>query len=163
MIRINLDKRIVREREAGRAYYLAHAGELRERAKVRTRAWQRANPERAAAKSREWREEHPERVREISRTSARANHDPHKARAKKLANYGMTVEAYEALHDRQGGLCRICGKPETLPMQRLSVDHDHTTGAVRGLLCSRHNKALGLFGDDPDLLRAALAYLEASK
>jgi hypothetical protein len=56
-------------------------------------------------------------------------------------------------------LCGICGQP---PSARISlhVDHDHRTGRVPGLLCFKHNNALGDFDDDPDLLRAALRYVE---
>jgi hypothetical protein len=60
--------------------------------------------------------------------------------------------------------CDICGARETLTrgghVRRLNIDHDHQTGALRGVLCSRCNTALGMFGDDPAKLRAAAAYLE---
>jgi hypothetical protein len=60
--------------------------------------------------------------------------------AKIKAEYGMTPEDYDALLALQGGGCAICdGKPKT---ERLSVDHDHETGAVRGLLCSKDNSEL---------------------
>ncbi len=51
--------------------------------------------------------------------------------------------------------CDICSRKI-----RLEVDHDHATGAVRGALCGRCNKAIGLFKDSPELIRRALAYLE---
>jgi len=64
--------------------------------------------------------------------------------------------------DEQGGLCAICGKPASGKghCSRLHVDHDHKTGAVRGMLCHRCNAGLGQFGDDSLVLEAALAYLK---
>jgi hypothetical protein len=57
------------------------------------------------------------------------------------------------------GKCWICGGDE--PVGRaLAVDHDHRTGKVRGLLCTRCNSGLGFFRDDPTLLTAALKYME---
>lgn len=77
--------------------------------------------------------------------------------------YGMTSEEYEAMSAEQGHVCAICGEPETLvrkgQAERLSVDHCHTTGEVRGLLCAHCNHGIGKFKDSPELLRAALAYL----
>lgn len=63
----------------------------------------------------------------------------------------------------QGGLCAICRQPErTARNQVLAVDHDHSTGEVRGLLCSHCNRAVGLLADDPARLIRALAYLGAT-
>lgn len=63
----------------------------------------------------------------------------------------------------QDGRCAICREEETATargrVRSLAVDHDHETGAVRGLLCSRCNTALGLFRDNPALLLEAIAYL----
>src|SRR5688500_1693885 len=56
-------------------------------------------------------------------------------------NYGITKDDYLAMLERQGGVCATCGNPPT--DKPLCVDHDHTTGVVRGLLCHRCNKALG--------------------
>ncbi|VVB50867.1 Recombination endonuclease VII [uncultured archaeon] len=67
-----------------------------------------------------------------------------KARAKRLMdNYKLTVEQYEAILEHQGGVCYGCGEAEPVKGRRLSVDHDHETGLVRGLLCSRCNPILG--------------------
>jgi len=78
--------------------------------------------------------------------------------------YGVSEEQYLELHAKQAGLCAICWQPETklIPGKaplRLSVDHDHVTGKVRGLLCSACNVGLGSFKDDPELLQAAGLYL----
>lgn len=75
--------------------------------------------------------------------------------------YGMSLEEYYALFDRQGGVCAIC--LETCSSgRRLAVDHDHETGHIRGLLCGKCNRGAGLFDDDPSKLYAAALYLEMS-
>jgi hypothetical protein len=83
----------------------------------------------------------------------------------KLNSYGLSPEAYEELHEAQGGRCAICLEPERArnrrgEIQPLAVDHDHATRRVRGLLCAECNIGLGKFRDRPDLLRAAVVYLE---
>jgi hypothetical protein len=67
---------------------------------------------------------------------------------------------YEAALAALGGGCAICGQ-ECPTGRRLAVDHDHSTGSYRGLLCCNCNHALGHFRDQPDLLRRAADYLEA--
>ncbi len=70
--------------------------------------------------------------------------------------YGITIEQYEAIAKRQDGECATCHKTP----EKLVVDHDHTNGRVRGLLCDKCNRGLGLAYDNPDSIRRALAYLE---
>lgn len=83
-----------------------------------------------------------------------------------LAKYGLTPETYEAILLEQNSACAICGKPETMvdprygTKHRLSVDHNHTTGVRRGLLCKRCNSALGLLDDSIELVHRAKEYLE---
>ncbi len=80
--------------------------------------------------------------------------------------FKITGEEYDALLAAQGGVCAICGQDGTKRHARtgnavlMHVDHDHATGKVRGILCSACNTSLGLFHDDPVLLRAAAAYIE---
>ena len=70
--------------------------------------------------------------------------------------YGLTVEAWEAMLAVQGSRCPGCGVAFGLFRgSEPHVDHCHRTGAVRGLLCGQCNKALGLSGDSPKVLRAS--------
>ena len=69
--------------------------------------------------------------------------------------YGITAAEADHMLTRQGGVCAICRRAPAG-----HVDHDHTTGAVRALLCFNCNGGLGQFKDDPDVLRAAADYVE---
>jgi hypothetical protein len=73
--------------------------------------------------------------------------------------YGMTVEQYDAMLITQNGVCAICSKPSS-NKKRLHIDHEHATGAIRGLLCHSCNTGLGLLRDDPILLVRCLEYLK---
>ena len=79
-------------------------------------------------------------------------------------NFGISIYAYEDMFEKQGGVCAICQLPETSRhnnvIKMLAVDHDHSTGEIRGLLCSNCNTALGLFGDNKETLKAAIKYLK---
>jgi hypothetical protein len=72
---------------------------------------------------------------------------------------GMWDDEYTALLESQGGGCAICGNPPKT--RRLSVDHDHKTGAVRGLLCFRCNRALPTYAT-VEWLDAAATYLRTA-
>lgn len=86
-------------------------------------------------------------------------YNPEKDRERKFKyHYGITVAEYDAMHESQGGLCKICQRPEN--GKRLSVDHCHTTGRVRGLLCAPCNQAIGMLQDSPVILQAAIDYLD---
>lgn len=82
--------------------------------------------------------------------------------------YGITPERYDEILIEQAGVCAICGTENPGAKRRyFCVDHDHDCcpetpscgRCVRGLLCNRCNKALGLFDDNPDLLLDAAEYL----
>jgi Recombination endonuclease VII len=75
--------------------------------------------------------------------------------------YGLALAEYDNLLLRQNGKCAICKRPP-YTKKGLVVDHCHRTGAIRGILCSRCNSALGLLDDDPALVEQALAYLRLS-
>jgi len=75
--------------------------------------------------------------------------------------YGITRADRDRMLAEQNGLCRICGKPPRPGHRgdRLQVDHCHTTKQVRGLLCGHCNTMIGLAGEDPKVLLAAVEYL----
>ncbi len=77
-----------------------------------------------------------------------------------LANYGLTIEQYDALSEAQGHVCAICGGiGEGHMSRRLVVDHCHRSGKMRALLCGKCNVGLGSFDDNPTKLRQAIEYL----
>jgi len=75
------------------------------------------------------------------------------------AMYGIEPDEYIAMYNAQNGRCAICGKKPTTK-RGLHVDHCHTTGKVRGLLCHGCNVGLGSLGEDPDILSRAIDYLK---
>lgn len=77
---------------------------------------------------------------------------------KQSQTFSIPVERLRAMRQEQDNACAICHQP--CPSGRaLAVDHDHTTGAIRGLLCANCNRALGLLQDSPEVVASALAYL----
>lgn len=73
--------------------------------------------------------------------------------------YGITIEKYHEMLNSQGGVCKICGKPEERFQGSLAVDHCHSTGKIRGLLCGKCNTMLGQADDSVEILQAAIDYL----
>lgn len=76
------------------------------------------------------------------------------------SRYGLSLEEYEAMYSAQNKCCAICSKE--LPLggtKGLYVDHSHTTGVVRGLLCSGCNSAIGKLKEDRDIFERAMKYL----
>lgn len=74
------------------------------------------------------------------------------------SNYGISIEQYEEILVSQQGVCWICEK--TNGRRSLAVDHNHNTGQIRGLLCSKCNIALGYVDEDPDILEKMISYLK---
>jgi hypothetical protein len=75
--------------------------------------------------------------------------------------YGITLEIYNEMVKQQKGLCKVCGKPENHKTKKnLTVDHDHRTGKVRGLLCHRCNVVLGLVDEKVSILKCFKNYLK---
>lgn len=89
----------------------------------------------------------------------------HYLKQRKWSAAGVDAARYQEMLREQNGVCAICHQPEkhrdglSGKPKDLAVDHDHATGAVRALLCSACNTALGLFNDDPELLDKAKSYL----
>ena len=81
---------------------------------------------------------------------------PEYIRTNRLKNrYGLTDEQYQEMYDNQLGNCKICDEH----FDRLGIDHNHSTGQVRALLCDKCNRGLGCFNDDKNTLVKAVFYL----
>lgn len=99
----------------------------------------------------------------------RRNYDNSRYRGAQIRSwrtrYNLSAEEYDRLCAAQQGRCAICRRPETKLFRgkvlNLSVDDDHKTGRVRGLLCYACNAGIGLLREDEGIFRAALAYLRA--
>jgi len=76
-------------------------------------------------------------------------------------NYGITIDDYDAMYEKQGGLCLGCKKGNS--GSRFHIDHCHKTGKVRGLLCGKCNAALGLVEDNIATLSNLIVYLSYGK
>lgn len=149
-------------KERRRVYHATNA----ERIAAKHAQWLDANRDSRAAQRRAYYEANKERILTQNRAYQKANRDW--LTVCKLAwRVGLSPEEYLAFLDSRGNRCDICGNGPTSQRKRLSVDHDHACcpghrscgRCVRGLLCDDCNTALGRFGDDPDRLVAALAYL----
>ena len=113
--------------------------------------YRQSNKEKINARQKVYRDANRERVREWDKQTSRRS---------TLAKYGLTEERFEEMKTAQRGACMICSK---IPEDTLVVDHCHATGQVRGLLCRKHNAALGAFDDDPMMLLNAIEYLKLSR
>ncbi len=80
---------------------------------------------------------------------------------------GISLEEFTALFNKQKGVCAICGNPETHLSnagltKRLSIDHCHATGVVRGLLCDNCNHAIGHVKENVRVLKEMILYIESA-
>lgn len=117
----------------------------------RNRTYYSKNREKVIAQQKIWQNKNKHKRKRINRNFT----------LKRL--YGITHDDYDALLAAQGGVCAVCKRgPETCVQGTIPVDHDHETGLVRGLLCDRCNRALGLLKDSVENVAALLKYLKAS-
>jgi hypothetical protein len=92
----------------------------------------------------------------------RANYQRvHGPQLRRRRKYGVTASTYARMVAAQGGHCAICGGD---PQRKgLVVDHDHATGRIRALLCTKCNAGLGFLRDDEELVRRAATYLRTHR
>jgi hypothetical protein len=111
-------------------------------------------------------ENRKEYMREWQRKSRAANKEYYLDKDLRR-NYGITFEWYREQLFKQNNVCAICERPETAIIRgrviSMPVDHCHKTGKTRGLICTKCNRGLGLFGDNVDVLKSAINYLNSSQ
>lgn len=116
--------------------------------RARGRQWHAANPERTSTNGQRWRAANPE-------------HNKKKNRRWELhTKYGITPEQFDDLLAAQNGECACCYTSEPGGQwDTFCIDHDHTTGKIRGLLCHRCNLAIGMLGDSLEGVERAMEYM----
>lgn len=132
-----------------------------------------ANKEKLRAKNKEYHETNKDKRRAQMKEYDAANKDKRKEYNKEyhetnkdnrreynlLKKYGISLNDYNILFNKQNGCCKICGVNELLLKGSLCVDHCHSTGKVRGLLCKACNLMIGNAKDDINTLNSAIIYL----
>ena len=114
-------------------------------------------------RSQKWRDEHPEYYEEVLRRNREENRDRRAEVGRRSyfrRKYGLSMGELDFLRIVQGDRCAICGEADT---SGLHVDHHHDTGLIRGLLCGKCNKAIGLLREDPALFDSASSYLQRTQ
>jgi hypothetical protein len=110
-----------------------------------------------------WSRQNPDKVREYAQRQKAK--DPVKFKKKQNRamlkhRRGITLEDKTAMLTSQGGGCAICGDPLDAESRYSHVDHSHSTGKIRGILCGECNRGLGAFRDNAESLESAISYLE---
>ena len=141
-------------------YYVANF----ERHKEKNLAWRLANPEKKRAADREWRLKNQERKSNNDKLWRLNNIDKAKQNQRNghvKRTHGITQEQYEVMLGNQGGVCAICGAGQpSCGHKHFAIDHCHTTGKIRALLCFHCNTAIGHFKEDAEVMQRAIRYLE---
>jgi hypothetical protein len=153
---------------------------IKEKKRESNRLWTEANPEKQKAAIKRWKENNPDKLK-IYALTGRANKlnaqqkyrqtEQYKEKSRDYwyrSRYGISLGDYAEMLEIQHGVCKICHKPETAKNNRgeirsLSVDHNHTTGQARGLLCHNCNGLLGKAQENIMILQNAIFYLEEYK
>lgn len=143
----------------------ANAVYMREYYQRNKHRWKKRTPEQRAKYNAARRERYAadeslrERYREASIQWRKDN--PERALAQDLRAFGVSVGECREMLARQGGVCAICQRKRVGDARgtRLHVDHCHSTGRIRGLLCGSCNIGLGKFADDAERIARAALYL----
>lgn len=137
--------------------------------RANAREWNRKNKELCKKRNAEYHKTNKTQIAERKSKHYRDNKEHHRMMARRYmlrSKYGMSLEDYDVMLDKQNGVCAICFNPETQKSNKrgkvdsLRVDHCHSTGKVRGLLCSKCNFGIAQLDDSIDLLQNAIKYLK---
>ena len=131
--------------------------------KEKQKLYYQKNKEKLIKKAVEWRNKNRGRVNRKRRELYKLCPDRVVSdwRRRNYKRFNLTIEKYQALFESQKGLCAICSVYHKDYGKRLSIDHNHKTGKIRGVLCHSCNTSLGGFKDSVEILNKAIEYLEA--
>lgn len=140
---------------------------LRVKTKASTRGetgFTRTAPEKIAMRRNRFNQNNPDVVRGYSKRHYQKDKDKVNTRSKSnrlMRNIGISIDDYQAIMEKHDGRCDICGTAEPGgPHGKFNLDHCHSTGTLRGILCRRCNTSIGQFEDSVELLESAIRYLK---
>ena len=172
-----MKKALTLEQKARRAaYQRQYRQDHKSKIAAQQKQYNQNHKAKIAAQKKQWKKDHePEvtaykkqyqqdnRIKIAARAKRyRQNHRAEDKHNKLMRAYGIGLEQYDELFLAQGGRCAICGKHQTELPRALAVDHNHETGEVRGLLCSKCNTSLVIV-ENRELLASAMRYLQAER
>jgi len=117
------------------------------------------NRKRILKAQKEYNEKHKDRYRQNTKNWSSKNGKRMKEWTLKTF-YNLSLDEFNDIFEKQNGCCAICGIHQSQLKKTLCVDHDHKTGQIRGLLCNKCNRGIGMFNDDVILLETAIKYLK---
>jgi hypothetical protein len=158
---------ICNQKKPAVSFYTYSGNHCKECCRKRAEKWNTLNKKRHIANVRAYNKKyHKEHRAQIKQWYARVSKQPSFREDTYFRtikrHYGISRQEYESLLATQGQGCAICSR-RSHSHKHLAVDHCHTSGKVRGLLCKDCNTALGLFQDDPSRLVRASWYLRKGK
>ena len=128
------------------------------------KAYRVKNAERRRETTALWREKNPERDKERTKAWGQSAAGQLMKKNNWLKyQYGITLEDYNKMLDEQNDCCSLCNSHKSLFKKALCVDHCHSSGQIRSLLCDDCNVGLGRFKDNEELLIKAAVYLVEKK
>ena len=174
-------KYLIQYREKNRDRIRKHAKEFREihkeEIKVVLKKYYEDNKEKIKKKVQDWNTNNKDVKKETNRIYHMKNKTDRNKRQREYCKgkgknivrnskykktFGITLEEYNEMFTKQNGCCSICGRHQSEFNKALSVDHNHETGEIRGLLCSKCNFGIGNFNDSIELIEKALLYLKTN-
>ena len=135
------------------SYCKSCESDYNKRYKIQHAKWKKENSDKQLGYSRKWKKKNQKKCYCYNTVLAR--------------NFNLTVEEFAKLYDslymKQQGCCVICGRHQSELNEKLGVDHNHSTGQIRGLLCNKCNTGIGMLQDSAEVCSAAAEYLRMSK
>jgi hypothetical protein len=133
--------------------------EIREKKLSRLKQWREDNPEKREAQKKRHYLKNKDRIDQKAKDWYSNNKERYYGNAI-LRKYGITLDEYNALRQEQDYKCAICGDHENEVGKKMFVDHNHDTGKIRKLLCTKCNVGIGMLKDSAEVLLKAAQYLQ---
>ena len=125
----------------------------------KSKAWNKLNALKHVAHEKKYRESNSEKMK-LNKSNYVINNQRSVKNSALKYNYNINIDQFELMKQEQNNSCAICNKHEDSLIRPLCVDHSHSSGKVRSLLCAHCNSALGLNEENKEIARNLLKYLE---